>query len=277
MYNDAKACYDQIPENISNMSLLQEGLPLEIAKLHSQTFQSIEYQIKHKQGIGSHSHKHNHPAPIYGVGQGSTDASARWSFLSDALIRAFSSEAHDATIKSPMHTQTTNYKIQGFVDDTTNLFKRHHTMAVFMILIAQHGAQLWERLLHASGGKLEIPKCTFSLFSWYFNRMGRAILLPSTQQHLHVRRSETSNIMLVPQLEPSTAYKYVGVQIALNGSMKKQITTLKTKCIKINGALSQVYTTSKDTKQGYTTVFIPSITYVLPAASIQEKDLQQIQ
>ena len=84
MYNDAKACYDRIVENISNMSLLREGLPIEIAKLHSQTFHSIEYQIKHKQGIGSQSHKHNNPAPIYGVGQGSTDASARWSFLSDA-------------------------------------------------------------------------------------------------------------------------------------------------------------------------------------------------
>jgi hypothetical protein len=39
MYNDAKACYDQIVENISNMSLLREGLPIEIAILHSQTFQ----------------------------------------------------------------------------------------------------------------------------------------------------------------------------------------------------------------------------------------------
>jgi hypothetical protein len=137
--------------------------------------------------------------------------------------------------------------------------------------------QLWERILHTTGGKLEIPKCTFALFTWYFDRMGRAILHPSTQQQLHVKCSETSNIMLVPQMEPSKAYKYVGVHIALNGSMKDQITQLKTKCNKINGALSQGYTTAKDTKQGFTTVFIPSISYVLPATSIQEKELQQIQ
>jgi hypothetical protein len=149
MYNDAKACYDRIVKNVSNMSLLREGLPIELAK---------EYQIKHKQGIGSQSHKHIHPSPIYGVGQGSTDASARWSFLSDALIRAFSEEAHDATIKSPMHTYTTNYKIAGFVDDTTTLFIRHHTMAVFMILIAQHDAQLWERLLHTHRIKIGDPQ-----------------------------------------------------------------------------------------------------------------------
>jgi hypothetical protein len=37
LYNDAKACYDRIIENISNLSLLREGLPQEIAKLHSET------------------------------------------------------------------------------------------------------------------------------------------------------------------------------------------------------------------------------------------------
>jgi hypothetical protein len=89
MYNDAKACYDRIIESISNMSLLREGLPIEIAKLHAQTFQLIQYHIKHKQGLGPITHSHNNPKPIYGVGQGSTDASARWSFLSDAIIRAF--------------------------------------------------------------------------------------------------------------------------------------------------------------------------------------------
>jgi hypothetical protein len=80
MYNDAKACYYRIVECISNMSLLREGLPLEIAKLHAQNFQLIQYHIKHKQGLGPITHSHNNPKPIYGVGQGSTDASACWSF-----------------------------------------------------------------------------------------------------------------------------------------------------------------------------------------------------
>jgi hypothetical protein len=65
IYNDAKACYDRVIENISNIALLHHGIPLPIAKLHSQTFQKINYVIKHKLGISSTSHRHNHPSPIY--------------------------------------------------------------------------------------------------------------------------------------------------------------------------------------------------------------------
>jgi hypothetical protein len=49
MYNDAKACYDRVIKN---------GLPLQIAKLHAQTFKSIQYHIKHKLGIGNITHSH---------------------------------------------------------------------------------------------------------------------------------------------------------------------------------------------------------------------------
>jgi hypothetical protein len=53
MYNDAKACCDRIIENASNLTLLREGIPIQIPKLHAQTFLKIEYHIKHKLGIGS--------------------------------------------------------------------------------------------------------------------------------------------------------------------------------------------------------------------------------
>jgi hypothetical protein len=68
IYNNAKACYNRIIENISNLAVRHQGLPNNIAKLHCQTFQSIEYTIKHKLGLGVNTHKHNHPSPIYGVG-----------------------------------------------------------------------------------------------------------------------------------------------------------------------------------------------------------------
>jgi hypothetical protein len=83
--------------------------------------------------------------------------------------------------------------------------------------------------------------------------------------------------MHVPQIEPSQAYKYVGVQLALNGNMTTQIQALQDKCNKINSAMSQVYMSAQDTKQGFTTVFIPSICYALPTTSIQQKTLINMQ
>jgi hypothetical protein len=152
MYNDAKACYDRIIENVSNLTLLREGIPIQITKLHAQTFSKIVYHIKHKLGIGSETHSNNQPSPIFGVGQGSTDASARWSFLSDALIRAYNDNANDATIDSPISNTSTNNKLAGLADDTTTLLIKHFTMAPFILLLLGNDVQLWERLLHTTGG-----------------------------------------------------------------------------------------------------------------------------
>jgi hypothetical protein len=277
MYNDAKACYDRIVEPISNMALLREGLPIEIAKLHAQTYQQIHYHIKHKQGIGPITHSHNNPEPIYGVGQGSIDASARWGFLSDAIIRAFAANATDATIHSPISSKFTNNKIAGFVDDTTTLLIQQMLMLPYILLLIQRDAQLWEKLLHVTGGKLEIPKFTFAMFQWDFDNHGRQILRQSNKQQIHVKSSENNDILLVPQMEQTTAYRYVGVQIALDGNMDAQLTTLREKIYKINGALAQIFMTARDTKQGYTTVFVPSIRYVLPTTSISKTVLYKLQ
>jgi hypothetical protein len=35
IYNNAKACYDTVIENISNLALLHQGLPIKLAQLHS--------------------------------------------------------------------------------------------------------------------------------------------------------------------------------------------------------------------------------------------------
>jgi hypothetical protein len=77
IYNDAKACYDRIIENLRHITCMREGLSPSIARLHSQTLNQFQYFIKHKGGIGPIPNGHNKPDPFYGVGQGSGDAGAR--------------------------------------------------------------------------------------------------------------------------------------------------------------------------------------------------------
>jgi hypothetical protein len=148
----------------------------------------------------------------------------------------------------------------------------NHMLATYIILLLQRDAQIWEKLLYATGGKLEISKCNFA-----FDHLGRATLQKNNNQSLHITASDTKTTMTVPQLSHTIPYKYVGVQIALDGNMDKQITILQEKCNTIAGALSQVFMSSKDTQQGYTTVFIPSICYLLPATSIAQKTLNKLQ
>jgi hypothetical protein len=102
LHNDAKACFDQIIENIGILALLAQGLPIKIARLHSQTFQQLQYHTKHKLGIGSNTHSHNHPEPIYGAGQGASNVLARWGFLCNHLIQLYKTHGLDAILQSPI-------------------------------------------------------------------------------------------------------------------------------------------------------------------------------
>jgi hypothetical protein len=102
IYNDAKACYDRIVENIGNMALMREGLNPKVAKIHAATMQKIKYYVKHKLGIGSKPNQHMHPKPVLGNGQGAADSGDKWGTISDALIRAYSKVAKDANLQGPI-------------------------------------------------------------------------------------------------------------------------------------------------------------------------------
>jgi Reverse transcriptase (RNA-dependent DNA polymerase) len=277
VYNDAKACYDRVIENLSNLALMKQGLPVEIAKLHSNTFHRIQYYIKHKLGIGAVPHSHNNPKQVHGVGQGSTDAPARWGFVCDPLLQLYKELASDAKITSPISNKSTNNKIAGFVDDTTTLMIQHYSIMIYIILILQKDTQTWERLLHTSGGKLEIPKSVFAIFEWAFDQWGRPKLLTSSSNHLHIQCSDTKQQSIIPQMSTKEAYKYVGVQLALDGNMTQQTRDLQTKCNEMSSILTQTYFNAKDADQGFTTVFTPSIKYVLPVTSIEPTKLNKIQ
>jgi hypothetical protein len=103
LYNDAKACFDRIIENISNMTLLAEGLHPLIAQLHAQTLRSARYYLKTKFGVAQIANGHMHPDPFLGTGQGAADSMPRWGFLSDVIIRAYKKKAITVPINSPFY------------------------------------------------------------------------------------------------------------------------------------------------------------------------------
>jgi hypothetical protein len=277
IYNDSKACYDRIIENVSNLALIHQGLRIKIAKLHSQTFHSIEYTIKHKLGLGANTHKHTQPAPIYGVGQGACDAPARWGFLCDALIKVYKSLGTDAVIHASISDIITNLKIAAFVDDTAllSIISRH--LSNYIQVLLQSDAQLWEKLLYTSGGKLEIPKCNFSVFDWDFDKFGRAHLIEPPFSNLQVTSSDNHKQLVIPVLKTNSSYKYVGIHIALDGNMTAHIQDLQTKCKQIALLFTQSYFNAKDSEQGFMTIYSPIVKYALPTTSISENSLQIIQ
>jgi hypothetical protein len=96
-------------------------------------------------------------------------------------------------------------QIEAFIDDTA-LLMTMITQNPYFIIPLEQNAQTWERLLHASGGKLETPKQNFGLFNWAQDRQGCMKLLNMTAHHLHIQSSETKQITPISQLSSSTPY-----------------------------------------------------------------------
>jgi hypothetical protein len=148
----------------------------------------------------------------------------------EVVLNIYKNIATDAILHGPISRIISNNKIAGFVDDTALLSLKQVLISI-LVLYMEQDAQKWEKLVHTSGGKLEISKCALALFSWIFDNHGRPLLDNTTKYHLHIRDSETNRVTLIPQIPSSQSYKYVGIQLALDGNMKYQIADIKQKCI----------------------------------------------
>jgi hypothetical protein len=255
IFNDAKACFDLVIECFSNITCMREGLPRTIAQLHSQTLATAKYYLKTSHGIAPKANGHMQPDPFLGTGQGAGDSMARWGFVSDAIIRTYNRQAKSEPIYSPISPVFSNEHIQAFVDDThgTMISKSNdHTDIIAMI---QHNMQTWERILFASGGKLELSKCRFCVIQWKCSEEGTYSLLPSTQETITVTDSETFQPSMTSALKHDEAYKLLGVMMAFDGNTTAQESTLRAKCNKLATAFNQLQLTSSEALQGYTDPF----------------------
>jgi hypothetical protein len=120
-YINAKACYDRIPENLSNLAAMKQGLPPKIATIHSKTLSSAKYYANHKDGISTLYNQHSPKKQFCGIGQGAGDLPARWGYISDNIISAYSLSSTDAIITLSITSRTSNQKVNAFVDDCCNL------------------------------------------------------------------------------------------------------------------------------------------------------------
>ena len=247
-------------------------------ELHAKTVSSMQYIIKHKKGLASIPNGHMKPDPFHGVGQGAGDAGTRWGFISDMLIKAYNKQASDASIRSPITHIFSNHKIQAFVDDS-QLFliipdNKGHTIHDLL----KHDVQLWEQLLHVTGGKLEIPKCKFLVFTWSFDVNGDAIISHVEYAYpMDIIDSDTKNPITIESISSSTHYKLLGVQIAFDGNATEQFKVLEEKTQHLIEVFTKVPLAINDAVLGFNTVAIPAPYYPFPANTISTEKLEQLQ
>ena len=81
----------------------------------------------------------------------------------------------------------------------------------------------------------------------------------------------------ITRLDPKTASRTLGVYLSPTSEWAKQIQVIKEKMDKRAGRLLTSSLSFDDVRVFYQSIYTPSIRYVLPALSVDEKHLEEIQ
>jgi hypothetical protein len=123
----------------------------------------------------------------------------------------------------------------GFVDDSNdqvNIFSADYpptpeTLITMMQHDAQHDAQLWSDLLWASGGALELPKCTYHFLYFDFTPTGEPCMWPGqVGPPLTILSGDRQTTTAIKFRSAFTAHKTLGHRKDPSGNQGKQYEVL---------------------------------------------------
>jgi hypothetical protein len=187
-YYDATACYDRIIPSLASIVSWKLGVPESVVLSNMDTLLKAKYRLKTELGISNEFYQYTNNFPISGTGQGSGNSPMIWCFLSSVLFECYETQANGAEYELPDGSGNTKVYMVGYVDDSngqTNSFTAN-TQPVDLKIITKacQDAQAWHDVLGASGGALELSKCSYQLLSWMFATDGTPYLtlpIPESQ------------------------------------------------------------------------------------------------
>ena len=283
---DATACFDRIVVTLVNLRGRQLGLSERQAKFLANFLLLASCALKTSLGVADERHTHCEDYPIYGTGQGARDSMAAWN-LDSALLMELKSEREEGVyFCDPKIEDTIRRTIDGFVDDVTgwaNRFLAHldsHITDYYQVAQdLQNAGQWWEELLHASGGKLELPKCFFYMVVWLFDSEGRPRTATNEELNVEIQitQSEDGTTESIKQKECTVSHRTLGVHINPLGDMKTEHIKLKAKGHDFARKMSSAPVKRRVARTAYQSVYLSGMGWHLAATSFSRTELERIQ
>jgi hypothetical protein len=280
--NDAKSCFDRIICNLAMMISQYYGIPTNYCELQANTLQQSIFRLRTALGDSVQTYKHTTKTPIHGTGHGSCSSPALWLLISSLLMDLLEQRANGMTMIDVADETVIKRYIEGFVDDTSlfiNIKFISQCAQTMTKFLAEDGCR-WAGLLEASGGKLELMKCFYYLLTWSWNEKGEAV--PQTIQQQAVTSpvtlisSENTPIQL-QQREVNMSHKTLGTHKCLDGDESEHIKALEKKSTNLGNLVYSGQLNRRQAKLAHNMIYIPSMSYSLPAITLSEDRTLHIQ
>lgn len=282
---DAASCYDRIIPNLAALVSRKFGVHELVTKSNFITLRDTEYRVRTELGLAENGYRHCNEFPIYGTGQGSGNSPAIWCMLSSLLFDCYDDHSFPAHYHDMTNSVKATLGLLGFVDDCngqTNMFstENERTATQPFLLQAQHNAQQWANLLHASGGALELSKCSCHFIKWMFTLQGAPVMSPKLSgenSKFSVTDPISAELITIPILSSYQAHKTLGHYKEPAGVQREQVRQLRKLCKENVEFLWRTPVTRHEASIFYKSSFLPSVSYPLSCSAMSIKQLESIQ
>ena len=278
MDNDASSCYDRIVPSLSSLVGRSLGINKNVTAVHGKILKETRFTLQTAAGLSSKHYSHSSSTPIYGTGQGSGNSPYIWLFISSILFDCHEQQAHGAKFTSSDGDTSVYYSIVGFVDDSTCCVNNHGVDSGDINKLIQrlkHDTQVWHDLLWFSGGKLELPKCSYHLVAFDFDRDGTPTLIQKSFQPIQVQDNVGQTIG-IRHNGLTDAHKTLGHYKAPYDHDKNNFLYIMRQGIELRDALARSPASNREAKLFYDMYIIPSLGYTLAQSCLTDRHHQQL-
>ena len=285
MDNDATGCYDRIVTSLGMIACRRLGMPEHAIRCQADTLRLMRYAVKHIYGTAATEYTSTAEEPLFGTGQGSGASPAIWLGLVVILLNSLDRMSTEDNIPAlsfadPWDDIRTSWRVGAFVDDTNQGVLDATGVLTIAELVEQLrcAGQLWESLLHISGGSLNLSKCSWTLQYWTWIN-GRPVLNPISTDDPALLMTSGANPAqhIIQQHSNATELKGLGVHMNFMGTFAHHAKDMRIKFDGIARRLRQSSLSTTLARNFYNTFYLPSVRYSLPVTSMTSLELHRVQ
>ena len=248
-------------------------------KATAETLRLATYKVRTELGVAEHGCQHSSECPVYGTGQGSTFSGLTSNFVSSTAIDCYNEKATPATYSNPAGTVKVTIGIAGFVNDCIGQTNKIDTVNT-VLQQAQENAQVWTDLLSATGGALEVSKCSCHVIQYKFTPQGAPSIVPCfPPENVRLRvwdpNDKTSHDLQL--LAAYQSHKTLGHYKEPAGHQKEQLRQSKNKSEEVTAFLWTCPLSRSEAWTFYYACYLTSVSYPLACSSMTRSELDSIQ
>jgi hypothetical protein len=177
----------------------------------------MEYHVRTAYGVASVAFS-NMTKLLLGVMQGAGHSGTLWALTSSILLDIMD-ETQGADFHSPYPNRRGCQQTgEAFVDDTSLWILRMGLLFMALTTLMQQTAQRWARLIHVSGGALNLLKCFWYGIQWYYTPTGIPRMCKIQADDPSIDVSPGDDPSRTQRVEVTKGMRTLGVRLAPDGN-----------------------------------------------------------